>query len=346
MTLTPGTDLSWMSTEEWRICAIPLFHTTGIPMIFICTCSQDGTTDLLTPILRHQGVFRFDIDRAESYAWDFCRSGFVITNLKTKESIDARSISSFYLRKPIYINPIDVPKDGCLENWCREETGALFEDFYHECEFRNQTALIHSGSKKYGKLRQLLLAERYFNVANWHFIHGTLPVELTCGMWVAKSLTGARIGKGKVFFVKEAVPAQLNLAYPWFLQKKIVGDEEVTVVYVNGKLFAYCYPRAAIDSCEDVRKATLDNASLWKPCELSGAEQSAIRGFMSETGYRFGRFDFIRKNGELWFLELNPNGQWAWLDEKNEDELITSIANEILAEDRCHQRATDLKRDD
>ena len=320
------------------------FHTTGNHMIFICTCSQDGTTDLLVPILQHQEVFRFDIDRPESYAWDFSRCGFVITNLKTKATIDARSISSFYLRKPIYINAIDVPKDGCLENWCREETNALFEDFYHECESRKQTILIHSGSRKYGKLRQLLLAEHFFNVANWHFCHGILPAELTGGMWVAKSLTGARIGKGKVFFVKEVVPAQLDPAYPWFLQEKIIGDEEVTVVYVNGKLFAYCYPRTAIASCEDVRKATLDDASLWKPCELSCAEQSAIRGFMSETGCRFGRFDFIRKNGELWFLELNPNGQWAWLDERNENGLIKSIADEILDEDRCHQRRADLKR--
>ena len=65
-------------------------------------------------------------------------------------------------------------------------------------------------------------------------------------------------------------------------------------------------------------------------------DERAIRGFMDETGYRFGRFDFIRKDGELWFLELNPNGQWAWLDEKNEHGLVTLVANAIKAEDRAH----------
>jgi D-alanine-D-alanine ligase-like ATP-grasp enzyme len=58
---------------------------------------------------------------------------------------------------------------------------------------------------------------------------------------------------------------------------------------------------------------------------------------MDETGYRFGRFDFIRKDGELWFLELNPNGQWAWLDEKNEHGLVSMVADAIKREDASHR---------
>ena len=58
---------------------------------------------------------------------------------------------------------------------------------------------------------------------------------------------------------------------------------------------------------------------------------------MEETGYRFGRFDFIRKDGELWFLELNPNGQWAWLDQDNANGLVTMVAEAIMREDRRHK---------
>ena len=66
-------------------------------------------------------------------------------------------------------------------------------------------------------------------------------------------------------------------------------------------------------------------------------DHQVIKGFMDETGYRFGRFDFIRKDGELWFLELNPNGQWAWLDEKNEHGLVSMVADAIKAEDQAHR---------
>lgn len=305
-------------------------------MIFICTCSQDGTSDLLLPHLSSTAIFRFNINKPEDYIWDFSRLGFKIADIRTGNSIDSNTITSFYLRKPIYADAIDVPKEGCLENWCREEIEQLFKDFYRDCEDKRLTVVVHSRNNQYGKLRQLHTAENYFKVSNWHIFHGFLPADLKRSRWVAKAMTGSQIGKGKIFFVKEVNPTTLDLSFPWFLQEKIDGEDEVTVVYVNGQLFAYRYPRAEIENCDDVRKATIENASRWKPCELSASEQSAIHGFMAETGYRFGRFDFIRKDGELWFLELNPNGQWAWLDERNENGLISSIANAIIAGDRRH----------
>ena len=36
-----------------------------------------------------------------------------------------------------------------------------------------------------------------------------------------------------------------------------------------------------------------------------------------ELGLRYGAFDFIRApSGDLVFLELNPTGEWAWLEEE------------------------------
>ncbi len=141
---------------------------------------------------------------------------------------------------------------------------------------------------------------------------------------------------GKVFFVKEADPSTLDLDYPWFVQERIDGEEEVTVVYIDGKTYAANAPRNSFGG-EDSRKSLMENPTSWPRCSLSSSDERAIRGFMDETGYRFGRFDFIRKDGELWFLELNPNGQWAWLDEKNEHGLVSLVADAIKAEDRAHR---------
>lgn len=306
-------------------------------MIFICTCSQDGASNVLIPHLKDHQVFRFNIDKPEDYTWHFSANGFEMVDLKTKLSINSDTLTSFYLRKPMYLQPIDVPKFGCPENWYRNETIELFKDFYRECEDRGLTCLVHCRDQTYGKIRQMKIAAHYFNISPWHIIHGTLPDELNEGRWVAKALTGASIGKGKLFLVKEIDPQKLDLSYPWFLQKMVDGEDEVTVVYVCGRLFAYRYPRSAITACDDVRKASIEDPSKWEPCALSSAEQSSIRGFMAETGYRFGRFDFIRKGDELWFLELNPNGQWSWLDEKNENGLVSSIADAIITEDCRHQ---------
>lgn len=305
-------------------------------MIFIPTCSQDTTTDIVMRELDASEVLRLNIDKPDDFVWDFHADGFRIADKISAKEITEKTLTSFYLRKPLYFEGIDVPKFGCVENWRREETDELFKDFYRECQNRGLTALVRSQDNKYGKLRQLLVAKKYFRVAPWHFFHGELPEELKRGRWVVKSMTATTIGKDKVFFVKEVDPCALDLGYPWFVQERIEGEEEVTVVYIDGKTYAASTLRNSFDG-EDSRKDVFVNPrATWPRCSLSSDDECAIKGFMEETGYRFGRFDFIRKNGELWFLELNPNGQWAWLDEKDEHGLVSLVADAIKAEDRLH----------
>ena len=281
-------------------------------------------------------VLRFNIDKPEDFAWDFHRNGFHVTDKTSGREITDKTLTSFYLRKPMYFDFIDVPKYGCVENWRREETTGLFNDSYRECQNRGLVALVRSQNNKYGKLRQLLVAAKYFRVAPWHFFHGDVPEELKRGRWVVKSMTSSTIGEGKVFFVKEVNPCALSIDYPWFVQEKIDGEEEVTVVYIDGTTYAANAPRNSFGG-EDSRKSLMERPTSWPRCELSPEDERAIKGFMDETGYRFGRFDFIRKDGELWFLELNPNGQWAWLDEKNEHGLVSMVADTIKAEDLAHR---------
>ena len=306
-------------------------------MILIFTCSQDETTDIVLKELDANDALRFNIDTPENFTWDFRRDGFHISDRVSHKKISEKTLTSFYLRKPMYFDPIDVPKYGCVENWRREETDELMRDFFRECQSRGLVALVRTQDNKYGKLRQLLTAEKYFRVASWHFFHGELPDELKCGRWVVKSITQTPIGQGKVFFVKEVNPAALDPSYPWFVQERIEGEEEVTVVYIDGKTYAANAPRKSFGS-EDSRKSLMEKPQPWPRCKLSPADERAIRGFMDETGYRFGRFDFIRKDGELWFLELNPNGQWAWLDEENEHGRVSLVADAIKSEDQQHHK--------
>ena len=270
-------------------------------MIFISTCSQDETTDIVMRELPTAYVLRFNIDKPDDFAWDFHRDGFRIVDKVSDKELTDKTLTSFYLRKPMYFDLIDVPKYGCVENWRREETDELFNDFFRECQSRGLVTLVRSQNNKYGKLRQLLVAGKHFHVAPWHFFHGELPAELENGRWVVKSMTQTPIGQGKVFFVKEVDPRALDLSYPWFVQERIEGEEEVTVVYIVGKMYAANAPRDSFGG-DDSRKALFVNPISWPRCELSPAEERAIKGFMDETGYRFGRFDFIRKDGELWFL--------------------------------------------
>jgi hypothetical protein len=48
-------------------------------------------------------------------------------------------------------------------------------------------------------------------------------------------------------------------------------------------------------------------------------------------GLSFGEIDFIRnKNGDYVFLEINPNGQWLWLELKSGYNLTKDVADNLL----------------
>jgi hypothetical protein len=51
---------------------------------------------------------------------------------------------------------------------------------------------------------------------------------------------------------------------------------------------------------------------------------------MDDLKLSFGRLDFLLDDEErYWFCEVNPNGQFAWLDLSGEFGVLQAIVNEI-----------------
>lgn len=304
-------------------------------MIFIATTSSDATTDLLVPHLEKEApVFRFDVDRADSYVWDVCSAGWRIGR-DDGAAVTDRTLTAYLSRKPVF-DRIDVPAAGCLEDWRRKEISDLLADLWHAAEADGRAALVRPRIAAWHKPRQMRLAARFFPVPEWHLFHGRRPALDPTKRWVVKSLAQTPIGAGKIFLVKEADPAALDPAFPWFVQEKIDAETEVSVAFVEGRIFASELRRDVLSSV-DCRMETFMRGLRWSPVELSDAERSAIRAFMIAADLPFGRFDFLRKGGVLWFLEVNPDGQWAWLDTENERGLVSAVAEAVLSVHRRNE---------
>ena len=73
-----------------------------------------------------------------------------------------------------------------------------------------------------------------------------------------------------------------------------------------------------------------------KPCSLPSDITEKCISYVSEFGLVFGAIDLIKSNDEYYFLEINPNGEWGWLQkdvgfpiaESIADRLITGVKNE------------------
>ncbi|MGJ5897554.1 ATP-grasp ribosomal peptide maturase [Streptomyces sp. V2] len=54
----------------------------------------------------------------------------------------------------------------------------------------------------------------------------------------------------------------------------------------------------------------------YEPVTCPEEVRGAMMRFLDEFGLNFGAFDFaVTGDGTWWFLECNPNGQWAWLED-------------------------------
>lgn len=296
-------------------------------MLLVLTYSLDQISDDLIQMLPSIPLFRFNIDLWRQYRWEINDTTFAIED-PTGRRCEEASVRAVYLRKLIFDPPyLDVPAGGNEESWCREELLQLFYGIRDMALASGKLALVKP-SAAVSKIRQMRTAKKWFPIPEWKAFHGPKDNGFSGGT-VVKTFTATPVGKGAHLMVREVDAACLSSEFPWFIQEQVPASHDVTVVYVNGRLFSYELKRD-FDGA-DSRIVTARDNPEWPPCEISPDEASGIRAMMGELGLTFGRFDFLRKNGRLYFLEVNPNGQWGWLDPFQTNGLYEAVAGEIRA---------------
>jgi glutathione synthase/RimK-type ligase-like ATP-grasp enzyme len=121
---------------------------------------------------------------------------------------------------------------------------------------------------------------------------------------------------------------------PAIYQALIPKRYDIRVTIVGHQVFA-----AAIDSQSDPAAAidwrlTCNPALPHYSTHLPEQLLDQLRRLMGLLGLTFGAIDLVQKpDGEFVFLEVNPNGQWLWLD-RTLDMGISEAVAEWLTEDK------------
>lgn len=94
------------------------------------------------------------------------------------------------------------------------------------------------------------------------------------------------------------------------IEKRVL---DVRVTWIDGVAIAVGLTRA--DNEVDVRYENME-AVEYHHVEVPSEVRSRLSLFLQRYRLRFAAVDFIVDNEGAWyFLEVNPNGQWAWLEE-------------------------------
>ncbi|MDI6518838.1 ATP-grasp ribosomal peptide maturase [Streptomyces coelicoflavus] len=107
-------------------------------------------------------------------------------------------------------------------------------------------------------------------------------------------------------------------------QARVPKVADVRAVVVGEQVFSarITAPPGVVDWRAEYRSLT------YEPVACPDGMREALIRFLADFGLNFGAFDFaVTADGGWWFLECNPNGQWAWLEDAAGLPITTAIAD-------------------
>lgn len=317
-------------------------------MLLIYTTSFDTTVDLLLHHMGAEGCFRYNFDLWRDYRLQVSSGSFHIQD-PTGRSISDQNTSKILWRKPFQTKEL---RGEALINdqdgYCEEELWYVLREIVNLLWLHQKVVLVEPrADSRLGKFVQAIVAGRYFLVPDFEFRFGDGTRFLKGREAVTKSLTSKPIGgldDRNVLYATRVIETQLSPSFPWMVQEYVDAEKDVTVVVVRDRLFAFELARSTfIDLTIDWRELPIDNtASQWTPHELPEECAEGIFRFMKDLGLHFGRIDFLLSGDSYYFLEINPNGQWSWLDTERKHGLLDKFIDEVSPFTSCHPIPTGL----
>ncbi|GHF70232.1 hypothetical protein FHX82_005625 [Amycolatopsis bartoniae] len=193
-----------------------------------------------------------------------------------------------------------------------------------------------------GKARQLRLAARLgFAVPATVLTNDLRAVRDHCRAHpdsVAKPVTGRRftVGEHAVSVYTAALTAPdagaPAMTTPFCAQERLTG-EDVRVTVIGRRCHAVAITTRS--DAVDWRLARDDDVG-YRKAELPPDVRNRVLDLVAAFGLRYAAVDLFRAGDRYHFLELNPGGQWAWLEHACGLPLTRLIADELLSEESHH----------
>ena len=132
---------------------------------------------------------------------------------------------------------------------------------------------------------------------------------------------------------------------PYLFQEQIPKEYDLRVTVIGSRVFG-----TRIDSQEtelgrtDWRAAGLE--AFHRTEDFRRAFRKRALHFAAHTVFNFGAIDFGRTpSGEYVFFEINPNGQWAWIEQLTGQPMASTLADLLEGKQQHERRPRQLVED-
>lgn len=313
-------------------------------MILIVTNERDLTSDYVVLELRRRKLpfhrlnserfsdakVSFDPRRGED-AWLIEFNGTVI---------DFAAVCAAYFRRPGTPSVPEDVKQGAARRYCEVEWGAALASALNSLGERwlnSPLAILAAENKP----RQLSIAcDLGFAVPDTLVTNDLRQAQcfLTKGASVAKPLRETLLeedGEERVIFTSRldeltGTDEARVAAAPVIYQREIQKRSDIRATVIGDAVYAAEILSQGHDETKtDWRRGSrpdLPHRHHELPDDL---HMKCVR-LVREMGLRFGAVDLVLdRKGNYWFLEVNPNGQWAWIENRTGMPLTKAIVDEL-----------------
>lgn len=294
--------------------------------VLVVTNRLDATADYLCARmteadLRHIRLNTEEIPEACSFHLDPRRRELVIDG----SHVEVDDISAVWYRRPEPIGVGATSADPYEQAFARAEWMAATEGFLNHvpaCRWVNHPSRIFAASGKVEQLRRAVALGLF--VPDWLCTTSTADAvafyQKHSGGIVAKPLFSGYVERGNPAddTVIYTSPVQLevlsqqgpHLGAPTLFQRTLRGPD-VRITIVDDEIHAVRIERP--DGMVDVRRDNMAGVaySVAQPPEHV---RRSLLALVRSYELRFAAIDMLESRDGWQFLEVNPNGQWAWLD--------------------------------
>lgn len=279
--------------------------------ILVITSSIDYTVDYIISNYTKVDFYRVNIDMFDRYRLLISPDGWSIESDSGKILSD--QVKSIYYRKPMlpYLGQFEMPYRTMIGQDIISTINGIADAF--DGLVLTRPSVLRKTENKVYQMQKLRKCQIPFPAS----LIGNVP-DMDFGLEarnkIIKPLTQGKLDLGDKFeFFQTSVltnPVGDISLTPIYLQEMVKKAYEVRITCLD----KYLWP-VRIDSSDpiDWRKSTAKNR--YELIDVPDHIREMCQNVLKEFGLWFGAFDFIVTPDDEWiFLEVNPNGQWLWLE--------------------------------
>lgn len=296
--------------------------------VILITNTNDITIDYVVKELKNRNImyYRLNTDNIPNNInidFDFENENFKILDLYKKIELNLHDFNSVYYRRPV-INSLDYLEEVSYNEkiYLQRELFAIFEGIYKILEDKFWLNNVYRIREAENKIYQLILAKNIgFNTPETVISNNFSTIEKIVEKYqynnIIKSIKNGYIDDNKVIFTSlidgNVIKNQISM-FPNFIQNNIEKFCDIRCTIIGNDIFsAEILSQNEISGKIDWRRSKhiLEHKKHKLPIDI---ELKCIE-LTKKLKLNYSAIDLVLdKNGKYIFLEINPNGQWAWIE--------------------------------